>query len=91
MRCASRICWGAWRFGVPRRWGMLAGQAVPYLMLAVGIHVFCLLNYTHYGVYTLSDFSSGDGCGEGVGDAVSEVSEDCANVFSFASSSASDF
>ena len=28
-------------------------------MLAVGIHVFCLLNYTHYGVYTLSDFSSG--------------------------------
>lgn len=42
-----------------RRWGALAGQAVPYLMLAVGIHVFCLLNYTHYGVYTLSDFSSG--------------------------------
>ena len=42
-----------------RRWGALAGQAVPYLMLAAGIHVFGLLNYTHYGVYTLSDFSSG--------------------------------
>lgn len=42
-----------------RRWGALAAQALPYLLLAGGINLFCLLNYTHYGVYTLSDFSSG--------------------------------
>ena len=42
-----------------RRWKALAAQVIPYVMLAVGVLTFCTLNYTHYGVFALSDFSEG--------------------------------
>ena len=42
-----------------RRWLSLAAQLLPYGLLAGGALAFCTLNYTHYGVFTLSDFSSG--------------------------------
>ena len=42
-----------------RRWKALAAQAIPYAMLGVGVLTFCTLNYTHYGVFALSDFSEG--------------------------------
>lgn len=42
-----------------RRWRALAAQLIPYAMLAVGVLSFCTLNYTHYGVFALSDFSEG--------------------------------
>ena len=42
-----------------RRWRALAAQAIPYAMLGVGVLTFCTLNYTHYGVFALSDFSEG--------------------------------
>ena len=42
-----------------RRWFSLAAQLLPYGLLAGGVLAFCTLNYTHYGVFTLSDFSSG--------------------------------
>ena len=42
-----------------RRWKALAAQAIPYVMLGVGVLTFCTLNYTHYGVFALSDFSEG--------------------------------
>ena len=37
----------------------LAAQLIPYLMLGAGVLTFCTLNYTHYGVFALSDFSEG--------------------------------
>ncbi len=40
-----------------RRWRALAAQLIPYLMLGAGVLTFCTLNYTHYGVFALSDFS----------------------------------
>ena len=42
-----------------RRWRALAAQIIPYAMLGVGVLTFCTLNYTHYGVFALSDFSEG--------------------------------
>ena len=42
-----------------RRWRALAAQMIPYLMLGAGVLTFCTLNYTHYGVFALSDFSEG--------------------------------
>ena len=42
-----------------RRWKALAAQLIPYAMLGVGVLSFCTLNYTHYGVFALSDFSEG--------------------------------
>lgn len=42
-----------------RRWLCCAAQAIPYAVLAAGVLIFCGLNYSHYGVFTLSDFSSG--------------------------------
>ena len=48
-----------WRCVRGRRWLSLAGQALPYGMLAAGVLAFCALNYTHYGVFALSDFSTG--------------------------------
>ena len=42
-----------------RRWKALAAQVIPYAMLGVGVLTFCTLNYTHYGVFALSDFSEG--------------------------------
>ena len=42
-----------------RRWLCCAAQAIPYAMLAAGGLIFCGLNYSHYGVFALSDFSSG--------------------------------
>lgn len=33
--------------------------ALPVLVLAAGVNIFCAVNQTFYGVYTLSDFSSG--------------------------------
>ena len=42
-----------------RRWKALAAQVIPYVMLGVGVLTFCALNYTHYGVFALSDFSEG--------------------------------
>ena len=41
------------------RWRALAAQLIPYLMLGIGVLTFCTLNYTHYGVFALSDFSEG--------------------------------
>ena len=41
------------------RWKALAAQLIPYAMLGVGVLSFCTLNYTHYGVFALSDFSEG--------------------------------
>ena len=41
------------------RWKALAAQVIPYVMLGVGVLTFCTLNYTHYGVFALSDFSEG--------------------------------
>ena len=40
-------------------WPWLAAQVIPYVMLGVGVLTFCTLNYTHYGVFALSDFSEG--------------------------------
>lgn len=42
-----------------RRWKAFAAQVIPYAMLGVGVLTFCTLNYTHYGVFALSDFSEG--------------------------------
>lgn len=42
-----------------RRWKALAAQLIPYAMLGIGVLSFCTLNYTHYGVFALSDFSEG--------------------------------
>ena len=42
-----------------RRWLCCAAQAIPYAVLAAGVLTFCTLNYTHYGVFALSDFSEG--------------------------------
>lgn len=42
-----------------RRWLCCAAQAIPYAMLAAGVLAFCGLNYSHYGVFALSDFSEG--------------------------------
>ena len=42
-----------------RRWKALVAQVIPYAMLGVGVLTFCTLNYTHYGVFALSDFSEG--------------------------------
>ena len=42
-----------------RRWRALAAQVIPYAMLGVGVLSFCTLNYTHYDVFALSDFSEG--------------------------------
>lgn len=42
-----------------RRWSALPAQAVPYAMLAAGVLLFCGLNQSHYGIFALSDFSSG--------------------------------
>lgn len=33
--------------------------AIPYGILAVGMLTFCTLNYSHYGIFAISDFSSG--------------------------------
>ena len=42
-----------------RRWLCCAAQAIPYAVLAAGMLTFCGLNYSHYGVFALSDFSEG--------------------------------
>lgn len=42
-----------------RRWRSCAAQAVPYALLAAAVLSFCTLNYSHYGVFALSDFSEG--------------------------------
>ena len=42
-----------------RRWLCCAAQAIPYAVLAAGVLTFCGLNYSHYGVFALSDFSEG--------------------------------
>ena len=42
-----------------RRFAALPALAWPFGLLAAGVLAFCTLNYTHYGVFTLSDFSSG--------------------------------
>lgn len=42
-----------------RRWRSCAAQAVPYVLLAAAVLSFCGLNYSHYGVFALSDFSEG--------------------------------
>lgn len=42
-----------------RRWLCCAAQALPYGLLAVAVLTFCSLNYSHYGVFALSDFSEG--------------------------------
>lgn len=42
-----------------KRWRSCAALALPYAMLAAGVLIFCTLNYSHYGVFALSDFSSG--------------------------------
>ena len=39
-----------------RRWLCCAAQAIPYAVLAAGVLTFCGLNYSHYGVFALSDF-----------------------------------
>ena len=40
-------------------WKALAAQLIPYAMLGIGVLSFYTLNYTHYGVFALSDFSEG--------------------------------
>lgn len=42
-----------------RRWRSCAAQAMPYALLAAAVLSFCGLNYSHYGVFALSDFSEG--------------------------------
>lgn len=42
-----------------RRWRSCAAQVLPYGVLAAAVLVFCSLNYSHYGVFALSDFSEG--------------------------------
>lgn len=42
-----------------RRWLCCAAQGIPYVLLAAGVLAFCTLNYQHYGVFALSDFSEG--------------------------------
>lgn len=42
-----------------RRWRSCAALALPYGLLAAGVLTFCGLNYSHYGVFALSDFSQG--------------------------------
>lgn len=42
-----------------RRWLSCLGQALPYALLAAGVLIFCGLNLRSYGVFALSDFSSG--------------------------------
>ena len=42
-----------------RRFARLGALAVPYALLAAGILAFCGLNWQHYGVFALSDFSGG--------------------------------
>ena len=42
-----------------RRWRSCAAQAMPYALLAAAVLIFCGLNYSHYGVFALSDFSEG--------------------------------
>jgi hypothetical protein len=37
----------------------LPALAVPYLILAIGIITVCTLNYNYYGLFALSDFSTG--------------------------------
>ena len=38
-----------------RRWLCCAAQMLPYGLLAVAVLTFCSLNYSHYGVFALSD------------------------------------
>lgn len=42
-----------------RRWPAMLWQALPYGLLCAGALAFCILNYQNYGVFALSDFSSG--------------------------------
>lgn len=42
-----------------RFWTSLAGQLLPYALLAAGVLTFCTLNQIHYGIFALSDFSTG--------------------------------
>lgn len=42
-----------------RRWRSCAAQLLPYGVLAAAVLTFCSLNYSHYGVFALSDFSEG--------------------------------
>ena len=42
-----------------RRWRSCLGQLLPYGVLAAAVLSFCTLNYNHYGVFALSDFSEG--------------------------------
>ena len=42
-----------------RRWRSCAAQAMPYALRAAAVLIFCGLNYSHYGVFALSDFSEG--------------------------------
>ena len=42
-----------------RRWRSCLAQLLPYGLLAACVLTFCGLNYSHYGVFALSDFSEG--------------------------------
>ncbi len=42
-----------------RLWRALVSQVIPYVLLAVGVLTFCTLNQIHYGIFALSDFSTG--------------------------------
>lgn len=49
----------AWLVLRRRRPARLGALAWPFAMLAAGILAFCGLNWQHYGVFALSDFSGG--------------------------------
>lgn len=50
---------GRKEFSAPQKAVRCALLTLPVLMLAVGVNLFCAVNQTFYGVYALSDFSSG--------------------------------
>lgn len=47
------------RKGLDKKLLRCAVLLVPFGLLAVCVNVMCAVNYAHYGVYVLSDFSSG--------------------------------
>lgn len=49
----------AWLTLRQRRPARLGALAWPFALLAAGVLAFCGLNWQHYGVFALSDFSSG--------------------------------
>lgn len=44
---------------LPQKLLRCGAMVIPYGILAAGMLTFCTLNYTHYGIFALSDFSSG--------------------------------